>query len=306
MTHFPRFRSWLHSTLHRSQMERDMDAELRFHLETYSDDLIGNGIPWDEAFRRAHLEFGGLERAKEECRDARGITFLESLFQDIRYALRTLRNSPAFTAIAILTLALGIGANTAIFSLIDTVVLRMLPVRNPQELVQLSRLDPTRGGQGDFYFTNAIWEQVRNHRDDLFSSALAWSTDRFDLAQGGAVQNANGIFVSGDFFNVLGVRPAAGRLLTVADDQRGCPGLAVISYGFWHDHFGGSPDASAALSPSTIILSRSLASAPPDSMASTSAANSTSPFPSAPRLSSTANTLASALAPGGGSPSWVA
>jgi putative ABC transport system permease protein len=243
MTHLSRFRSWLHSTLHRSQTERDMDAELRFHLETYSDDLIGNGIPWDEAFRRAHLEFGGLERAKEECRDARGITFLESLFQDIRYALRTLLNSPAFTAIAILTLALGIGANTAIFSLIDTVVLRMLPVRNPQELVQLSHLDPALGGQGDFYFTNAIWEQVRNHRDDLFSSALAWSTDRFDLAQGGAVQNANGIFVSGDFFNVLGVRPAAGRLLTVADDQRGCPGLAAISYGFWHDHFGGSPNA---------------------------------------------------------------
>ena len=243
MTLFSRFRSWLRGTLHRSHTERDMDAELRFHLETYSDDLIGNGILRDEAFRRAHLEFGGLERAKEQCRDARGLTVLESLFRDIRYALRTLRNSPAFTAIAILTLALGIGANTAIFSLIDTVVLRMLPVRNPQELVQLSHLDPARGGQGDFYFTNAIWEQVRNHRDDLFSSALAWSTDRFDLAQGGAVQNANGIFVSGDFFNVLGVRPAAGRLLTVADDQRGCPGLAVISYGFWHDHFGGSPDA---------------------------------------------------------------
>ena len=243
MTLFSRFRSWLRGTLHRSHTERDMDAELRFHLETYADDLIRNGIPRDEAFRRAHLEFGGLERAKEQCRDARGLTVLESLFRDIRYALRTLRNSPAFTAIAILTLALGIGANTAIFSLIDTVVLRMLPVRNPQELVQLSRLDPARGGNGDFYFTNAIWEQVRNHRDDLFSSAFAWSTDRFDLAQGGAVQNANGIFVSGDFFNALGVRPAAGRLLTVADDQRDCPALAVINYGFWRDHFGGSPNA---------------------------------------------------------------
>ena len=87
----------------------------------------------------------------------------------------------------------------------------MLPVRNPQELVQLSRFDPSRG-QGDLYFTNAIWEQVRYHHDDLFSSALAWSTDRFDLAQGGVVQNANGIFVSADFFNALGVRPAAGRL----------------------------------------------------------------------------------------------
>jgi len=113
MTHFSRFRSWLHSTLHRSQTERDMDAELRFHLETYSDDLMGNGVPWDEAFRRAHLEFGGLERAKEECRDARGITFLESLFQDIRYALRTLRNSPtsiqraAGRAISILRMRFG-------------------------------------------------------------------------------------------------------------------------------------------------------------------------------------------------------
>src|SRR5208283_5263096 len=191
---------------------------------------------------RARREFGGLERAKEECRDARGITFLESLLQDIRYALRTLRSSPVYTAIAIFTLALGIGANTAIFSLIDTVVLRMLPVRNPQELVQLSRQDPARGNQGDFYFTNAIWEQLRDHRD-VFSSALAWSTDRFDLAQGGAVQNVNGIFVSGDFFDALGVRPAAGRLLTVADDQRGCPALAVLSYGFWQDHFGGSPNA---------------------------------------------------------------
>ena len=243
MTLLAQLRSWLHSLLRRSDLERDMDAELRFHLETCADDLVRAGIPLDEAMRRARREFGGLERAKEECRDARGITFLESLLQDIRYALRTLRNSPVFTAIAIFTLALGIGANTAIFSLIDTVVLRMLPVRNPQELVQLSRFDPSRGGQGDLYFTNAIWEQVRYHHDDLFSSALAWSTDRFDLAQGGAVQNANGIFVSGDFFNALGVRPAAGRLLTVADDQRGCPALAVISYGFWQDHFGGAPNA---------------------------------------------------------------
>ncbi len=242
MTFFSQLRSWLHSALHRSRTERDMEAELRFHLEAYADDLIRAGVPRDEALRRAHREFGGLERAKEECRDARGITFLESLLQDIRYALRTLRNSPAFTAIAILTLALGIGANTAIFSLIDTVVLRMLPVQNPQELVQLSRLDPARGGNGDLYFTNAIWEQVRDHQD-LFSSALAWSTERFDLAQGGAVQNANGIVVSGDFFNALGVRPAAGRLLTIADDQRGCPSLAVISYGFWEDHFAGASSA---------------------------------------------------------------
>jgi MacB-like periplasmic core domain len=305
MTLFSQLRSWLHSALHRSHTEHAMDAELRFHLESYADDLIRNGIPRDEVLRRARREFGGLERAKEECRDARGITFLESLLQEIRYALRTLRNSPAFTAIAILTLALGIGANTAIFSLIDTVVLRMLPVRNPQEFVQLSRLDPSRGGDSDLYFTNTIWEQVRDHQD-VFSSTLAWSNERFDLAQGGAVQNANGVIISGDFFNALGVRPVAGRLLTVADDQRGCPSPPSSVTASGRIISPPPPPPSAPRSLSIIIPSRSLASALLASTDWISAANLISPFPSAPLLSSMEKTLASTLAPGGGLPSWVA
>src|SRR5260370_35574 len=141
MTLFSQLRPCFRSTLRRSRLERAMDAELRFHPETYADDLIRNGIPRDVAFRRAHLEFGGLERAKEECRDARGITLIESFLQDLRFGARTFRKSPGFTVIAILTLALGIGANAVIFGLVDSALLRALPFREPDRLVHIWTTD---------------------------------------------------------------------------------------------------------------------------------------------------------------------
>lgn len=235
-------RSFTASLFHRSKVEGEMDEELRSHIQDRADDLQRRGIARAEAERQARIEFGGYQKFKEECRESLGVHLYETTIQDLRFGIRVLRKSPAFTGVAILTLALGIGANTAIFSLIDSVMLRLLPVQKPQELVQVSRANPANQLLGPISFTNTLWEQIRDHVD-VFSTAFAWSSGAFNLSQGGAVQSVNSIVVSGDFFNGLGVRPVAGRLFSMADDQRGCPDLAVVSYGFWQDHFGGVQSA---------------------------------------------------------------
>ena len=154
--------------------------------------------------------------------------------QDVRYALRALRTTPGFAAVAILSLALGIGGNTAIFSLINSVILRSLPVSHPEELLHL-----TMGKQ--LYFSNPTWEALRD-RQDVFSGIFAYGQWTFNLANGGEVRNAHGQYVSGQYFETLGVRTALGRTLTPADDQRGCRGAAVLSHGFWQREYGGRVD----------------------------------------------------------------
>ena len=230
------------SLFQRGRVENELSQELRFHLERLIEEKAARGMTPKEARYAALRELGGVEQIKEECRDMRRVGWLQDLVQDVRYGLRMLAKSPGFTLMAVLTLALGIGANTAIFSLIDTVMLRSLPVEKPEELVQMRLYNPAWNGEGSPIFTNPLWEQVRDQQD-VFSGAFAWGGASFDLARGGAVQHANGLFVSGGYFSTLGVRAAVGRLLGPADDQRGCRAVAVLSHGFWQSHYGGAESA---------------------------------------------------------------
>src|SRR5229473_2431721 len=137
MTMFSRFRSWLHGTLRRSRLEHEMDAELRFHVEAYAEDLMRSGVARHEAMRRARLEFGGIERVKEEGREARGANLVESLVQDLRYGASNMLRTPGFTAITVLTLALGIGATTAIFSAVNPILFESLPYPHARRIAMM-------------------------------------------------------------------------------------------------------------------------------------------------------------------------
>jgi putative ABC transport system permease protein len=232
--------AWYHRLLNTARPERlsrDLDRELEFHLAERADELMAGGMGEAEARRQARLRFGGDGVHRERTRERDVLPWLESLAADVRYALRSLRANPGFAGVAVLSLGLGIGANTAIFSLMDAVMLRALPVDRPEELVLV-----TMGGPDDVDFTNPLWEEVRD-RQDVFAGAFAYSEQRFDLAGGGEVRPVEGAWVSGGFFGTLGVAPAAGRLLGAADDFRGCPAVAVLGHGFWQSAYGGSAGA---------------------------------------------------------------
>jgi predicted permease len=211
---------------------RDLDRELAFHLQERTDDLVSRGMSRDAAGREARRRFGNYGSQKEHTRDVDIFAWLDSLIDDLRYAVRMLAHARAFSVVAILSLALGIGANTAIFTLINAVMLRSLPVAHPEELVQLSAID------GNESFTNPVWEQIRDHQT-VFNGAFAYATMRFNLTSTGEVRHANGNLVSGDFFRVLGVQPVLGRVLSIADDQRGCPAIGVLSFDYWQNTYGG-------------------------------------------------------------------
>jgi predicted permease len=227
--------TWISRLLRRSRADSDLERELRDHVARRTDDLVADGVPAGEAHRRAVLEFGGVEQVKEACRDARGTRWVHDLAQDVRYGARVLAQAPAFTAVAVLSLALGIGANSAIFSLVNGLLLRTLPVKEPSRLVLIDRGS----------WTNPIWEQVRDRHATFAESAAAWGPQQFDLARGGRAEFIEGLYASGSFFETLGVPAFVGRTFTSADDRRGGgPGgpVAVISYGCWQQRFDGRPD----------------------------------------------------------------
>ena len=224
----------------------DFSAEIQSHIAMETDRLQAQGMNFEAARAAALREFGNPAASAERFFEASPAALFETVVRDLRFAARVLRKNPAFTLVAVLSLALGIGANTAIFQLVDAVRLRMLPVKNPHELVQvrLTTMERVRGSRmRNHTVSYPIWDQIRT-RQQAFSEIFAWGLNGFDLADSGEPRIAQGMAVSGGFFRSLGVRPALGRLLSESDDNPGCgfPG-AVISYAFWQREFGGQTTA---------------------------------------------------------------
>ena len=226
---------WLTRLFRRGKLDSQLDSELRFHVEQQTADNIAAGVPPAEARRRALAQFGGTEYIKEECRDARGTHFLDTLLQDIRFALRMLRKSPGFTAVAILTLALGIGANTAIFSLVNGILLRQLPYREPQRLVALTG----DSGWDDVFPQGAVVAMQAKLR--TMEVAAFSSTEKLNLAGAGGAVRLQGSAVSANLFSLLGVQPQLGRVFVVGEDQPGRDNLVILSDALWRQKFNANP-----------------------------------------------------------------
>jgi predicted permease len=235
------------SLFRKSAIEREMDEELRGFVEASTADKLRRGMTPDQALRAARVEMGSANAVKHHIRSGAWETKLEVFWRDLWYGVRMLLRSPGFTAVAVLTLALGIGANTAIFQLLDAVRLRDLPVMNPAELtvVNVADLRAARGNHETGYpaLNNPLWEYLRDHQH-VFSQVLAWSPTSLGITVGDHERLVQGMWVSGDFFNVLGVRPALGRLFTSSDDRPGCGASGVVvSYKFWQSQLGSNPQA---------------------------------------------------------------
>jgi predicted permease len=224
----------------RRALDADLDAELSVHIDALTEENMRRGMNAQEACQAARREFGGLEQAKESYREQRGLPFFETLAQDLRYASRMLVKSPGFTAVTVLTLALGIGANTALFSLVNSVLLANLPVRNPQELVIVKYTD-ARTQQAEEDFSYPMYQSMRD-KNSVFANVLTRSGLSFNASYGGQSEHAGGELVSGNYFETLGVRPFLGRLIGPEDDRvPGAHPVAVLSYGYWQRRFGSDP-----------------------------------------------------------------
>ncbi|MPY88129.1 MAG: FtsX-like permease family protein [Luteitalea sp.] len=232
----------LRGLLRRRSLDRELAEELESHLQLHVDDNIRGGMTPEDARRHAVLALGGIEQTKERYRDRRGFRLFDQLAQDLGYAGRLLRRNAGFTAIAILTLALGIGANTAIFSLLDQVLLRTLPVEAPDQLVYLYSDGPWQGSTssdepGGSSFSYPLFRELQKSQTPFVG--LAGARDRLaSLAFENHASHGRTRFVSGNYFDLLGVHPAIGRLLTEDDDRTpGAHSVAVLSYAYWSSRF---------------------------------------------------------------------
>ena len=247
----------IQALFHKKQVEQEMDEELRGYLDAAAKDKVRAGMSQEQALRAARVEMGSLDAVKEEIRSAGWEAGVESFWQDVRYGLRQLRRNRGFTAAVVLTMALCIGANTAVFTLVNAVMFKLLPVRDPQRLVLLcwrqgsKSLDFTNSGygfaEGNASFGFPFIEQLRAQKQ-VFSHVfgfvpLGWSKESLNATVDGHATMVDGAMVTGDYFSGLGVEPVLGRMISGADVREGAPRSVVISHSYWTRQFGRAPTA---------------------------------------------------------------
>jgi putative ABC transport system permease protein len=246
-----RFEHWLYtmplrlrSLFRRRQVEQELDEEIRYHLERQIEEHIAKGMTPEDARYAALRAMVGIEQRKEECRDMRRVNYIDDLLRDLRYAGRNLRRNPGFAALSILILALGIGANTAVFSVVNAVLLRPLSYPDPDRIVTLSNASTTREAP------TALSKQVSipdfedwQAQSSSFEAMAYYASDETAVILGSTPEYARVSSVSPDFFRVFAVEPLLGRSFTPEETKRGSSGAAMISYAYWQTHFGGDPRA---------------------------------------------------------------
>jgi putative ABC transport system permease protein len=230
--------TWWHRLWRRKKMEEELEKELRFHLDQHTSDLIAQGLDPEEARRLARLALGGPEQVKEKSRDARGTRWLEALLQDLRYGARMLMKKPGFSMIAVITLGLGIGANTAIFSVINAVMIRAFPYRDADRLVvvweKTQRTEQNTISPANFF----DWQE----QNRVFEGLAAFNDTRNSLASDGEPEEITGQIATDNLFSVLGVNAMLGRTFTPDDGKPGQNNVVILSYGLWQRRFGGDPN----------------------------------------------------------------
>lgn len=232
----------MRSLLKKDAFKSDLNDELRFHFDQRVEQLVRSGVSIAEARRRARLELGTEDEIQEEHRDASGVRFLETLREDIRFAMRILRKSPGFTVVAILTLALGIGASTAVFSLVDAVMLKPLPFPHADRIVFPWQVVPSSLNLG---YDKGTWDRVEfldfSHELKTFEDLGAFQSDSFNLTGSGEAVRLNGLRASAGFFPALGVSPTLGRTFTDEEDHPGHEHEVILSNALWRERFGSDP-----------------------------------------------------------------
>ena len=233
--------NWWSRLWRRGQLEEQLDQELRFHLDRHAADLMARGIDAAEARRQARMALGGPEQIKEHCRDARGTRWLEDLWQDFRYAVRSLRQRPGFAAVALATLALGIGATTVMFTVIDGVLLKPLPFPEPDRLLAVHGHTDTWnvGAYGEQNLAYYDFVDCRRQSRSLAMAGLLYNT--VTLSEPGEPDHVGLIEVSAQLFSVLGAQPVHGRTFLPAEDQPGGTPVAILGFGLWQRRFAGNP-----------------------------------------------------------------